>query len=379
MTSWGMLALMAFAAAAFHALRTNAWRAALVPDPATEVPSQDRVPITLVVPARNAADTLPALLQDLHAQNYPAELLEVLVVDDHSEDNTSGITGSMARTWSSLRVLSMGTAQGKKAAITAGVMAAKGRIVVVTDADARCGPRRIARIADHAAKHPWDLLVLPVLTEGDGLLGKLQQEEQAALLGALVGGVDEGRPVLANGANLAFRREAFLAVGGYTGDVFASGDDVFLLQRMRMAGKDIAVLMDRDALVTVAAARTWSEWAAQRLRWAGKMRGVRDPVGGALAVFGLLLPWGLAALTSAVVLHLRPGQGLLFAWTLLVAAWGLWCIPLVQLTGDVHRFLGTERSHPLRTCWALVAFTLYAPMIALAALFIRPHWKGRPT
>jgi cellulose synthase/poly-beta-1,6-N-acetylglucosamine synthase-like glycosyltransferase len=382
MTGWGAWALLAFVAAAVHALRTNAWREAIARgQTAGDVPKPITAPvsITVVVPARNAGTTLAALLQDLHAQELPAGSLQVLVVDDHSEDATRRIAEGMARSWPRLEIIRLGEMQGKKAAIAAGVEAATGEVVVITDADARCGPRRVASIAAHAAQHRWDLLLMPVLTHGDGFLGRLQQEEQLALLGALVGGVDEGRPMLANGANMAFRREAFRAVGGYAGDAYASGDDIFLVQRMRRSGRPIAVLLDREALVTVEATATWTEWWSQRLRWAGKMRGVRDPAGGALALFGLLLPWGLATLTLAMVLHLRMGQGLLFAWTLLLAAWGLWAVPLVQLGGDVHRFLGTDRFHSLRTFGALLAFTLYAPMIAIVALVARPRWKGRRT
>ena len=54
---------------------------------ANEGPQVERV--SLLVPARNAARTLTALLQDLHAQQWPKEALEVIVVDDGSEDGTA--------------------------------------------------------------------------------------------------------------------------------------------------------------------------------------------------------------------------------------------------------------------------------------------------
>ena len=90
---------------------------------------------------------------------------------------------------------------------------AAGAIVLLTDADVRCGPGRIRKVDQAFRAGGEDLLLLPVRTIGEGVVGMLQQEEQAALLGAALGLWDESRPLLANGANLAFRKAAFEAVG----------------------------------------------------------------------------------------------------------------------------------------------------------------------
>jgi len=377
MTTWVLISLCLFAVSAAMALRTNAWRAAIARLAARGSDAGSMQPITLLVPVRNGVHELAALLQDLHAQDHPHELTEVIVIDDHSEEPVQQLVGAMARQWPQLRYLRLEEGVGKKAAITAGVNAAQHDLVLLTDADARCGVGRVAAVAAAFQARPCDLLLLPVRTVGDGLCGIVQVEEQAALLAALVGTWSEGRPMLANGANLAFRRSAFEAVGGYRGDVRDSGDDVFLLQRMRRAGRVVQVALDPTLWVLVQAAPTCGEALTQRLRWAGKMGAVRDPVASLVALVSLLLPWALTVFTVMAVADQRVGDGLLRTWTLLVAAWAAWCVPLVQVTGDVHRLAGEGRTRPLRSFVALLTFSLYAPIIAVASRVARPRWKGR--
>lgn len=377
MSLWVLIALVLFVAAGAMALRTNAWRSTLAEVAARPLGDGSQVPITVLVPVRNGVDELAALLQDLHAQDHPREFTEVLVVDDHSEEPVQRLVQNMARQWPQLHYLRLEEGEGKKAAIMAGVAAARHEWILLTDADARCGKGRVAAVAAAVVARPCDLLLLPVRTEGEGPCGMLQVEEQAALLAALVGSWGEGRPVLANGANLAFTRAGFETVGGYRGDERSSGDDTFLLQRMRHARRTVEVALDPALWVQVQAAPNCGAAVAQRLRWAGKMGAVRDPLATLLALLSMVLPWVLAVFTLVALKEQRIGEGLLRTWLLLLSAWAAWCIPLVQVTGDAHRLAGETRVRPWLSFLALIAFTVYAPVIAVVSRVVRPQWKGR--
>ncbi len=87
--------------------------------------------LTVVIPARNEADFIQAKLADTVAQDYPAELLEILVVDDASTDKTV----ALAEDFSQVRVLRQAMWLGKAAALNRGVANAQGEIVVFTDAN----------------------------------------------------------------------------------------------------------------------------------------------------------------------------------------------------------------------------------------------------
>lgn len=365
-----------FGAALLQALVLSAWRDRVRKERSKKRERSgdiDRSTVTIIVPARNAESTLIPLLQDLNAQDLPKEQVEVIVVDDHSGDGTARIVEGMMRTWSQLRLL-RNDGGGKKAAITTGVKNAKHGIILLTDADARCDRERVRAIV--GAMQDVDLLILPVRTEGNGsFIGRLQEEEQAGLLGMAAGEALLGRAGLAYGANLAFKREAFDAIGGYSGERYASGDDVFLVQRMKKANKRIAFLLDQRALVSVQAEPTGKGFFQQRVRWAGKMRGVRGsmPWVGLLA---LLLPWLLlwASLRfdPATILEENGLETLL----LLFAAWLLWIVPVVALVAEVRSFL-EQRSWPIVSLLCFLLFTLYSPLIVLISLVYRPKWKGR--
>lgn len=369
-------ALALFGVALLQAVVLNAWRDRVrmerqrkhVP---LHAPPAD--PITVIIPARNAEQTLIPLLQDLNGQDLPKQQVEVIVVDDHSEDGTADIVEGMARSWPQLRLL-RNTGHGKKAAITLGVEHATYPTILLTDADVRCGRERLRVVL--GAMPGNELLVLPVRTDGDGsFLGRLQEEEQAGLLGMAVGEGSLGRPGLAYGANLAFTRSAFEAVGGYVGDRYASGDDVFLVQRMVKANKQVSFLMDTRALVTTQAERSWRAFFDQRVRWAGKMRGVRGamPWIGAVA---LLLPWVLLLACARFGLVGMVGENGVETSLLLVAAWLLWIVPVVALVLEVRRSIG-QRPWALVSGFCFLLFSCYAPVLSVVALVYRPDWRGR--
>ncbi len=382
-----ILSIVSFAAGLLFALVVGGWResilAAWTKDPAVPDAANEEQ-VSLIVPARNAADTLSPLLQDLYALQWPKQLIEVIVVDDGSTDRTAEIVREFQKRWPGL-VLLRGVGEGKKAAISQGVEKARGEWILITDADARCGPMRVRRIMQRVRGSEVDMLLMPVAILGDGgVIQRLQGDEQAALLGVAAGTALQGRPMLANGANMAFRRSTFQALGGYKGDTWASGDDMFLLKRMRKARRTVDYLLHPDVLVTVQAEKTFRDFWDQRLRWSGKMRAVGGSEGW-LALVGLLFPWFLLYVSLSFTLMEMMFQRPMAIMLLLSSAWLLWLLPILALVRTVRRFLqasGTgpqQRGAGFTTFLSLIAFSFYAPVIAVVSLFVRPKWKGRKT
>ena len=111
-----------------------------------------RVPkISIVLPVRDAADTLPAALDSIRAQTL-AEW-ELVIVDDGSTDETIRILSTMARTDDRIRVLSLGRV-GIVAALRAGCEAARGEFIARMDADDLMLPERLHRQAEFLQRHP---------------------------------------------------------------------------------------------------------------------------------------------------------------------------------------------------------------------------------
>ncbi|HRH70990.1 MAG TPA: glycosyltransferase, partial [Flavobacteriales bacterium] len=187
MSSFLLITLALFAMTLMLATVVISWRDAITERKvAPTIPDEDAPIISVIVPARDEEENITAVLQDLFAQDYPRDRMQVVVVDDGGSDGTADRVRGMMPLWPQLQLLES-AGPGKKAAITTGVGAARGDLVVLTDADVRFGPLRVRSIVAHWLKERSDLIVLPVWTEGSGVLGGIQQSEQAALLGMAIG------------------------------------------------------------------------------------------------------------------------------------------------------------------------------------------------
>ena len=107
-----------------------------------------------------------------------------------------------------------------------------------------------------------------------GVLNQFQILDFLALQGITAASVGAGKHSMSNGANLAFEKAAFIAVGGYQGvDHIASGDDMFLMHKMKKTlAKPIGYLFHSDAIVLTDAMPTWKQFIMQRIRWSSKAR-----------------------------------------------------------------------------------------------------------
>ena len=120
-------------------------------------------PISVIIPARNEEGNISHLLGSLKGQ-HPAPL-EVLVVDDGSEDSTArAARDAGAKVLTSVPLTSGWT--GKTWACHQGAVAAEGRLLVFMDADTRLAPGGLRRIVDTFLRTPGALSIAPFhLTE----------------------------------------------------------------------------------------------------------------------------------------------------------------------------------------------------------------------
>ena len=117
-----------------------------------------------------------------------------------------------------------------------------------------------------------DLLILPLRmqTTQDSLLQRLQVIEYAALQALTIRMAQRGRAILCSGANLIVRRDVWLSAEPHLYPELPSGDDMFLLEYCKRAGKLIAANDAPELTATITAQPTLSALLRQRARWAGK-------------------------------------------------------------------------------------------------------------
>ena len=109
--------------------------------------------LTLVLPCFNEAERLPATLTAFLAALSPT-LVEVLVVDDGSSDETFALASAVAATDARVRVIRSRPNRGKGFAVRTGVLAAQGEVIVFTDADGSYGPDDLERVVAALADAP---------------------------------------------------------------------------------------------------------------------------------------------------------------------------------------------------------------------------------
>ena len=240
------------------------------------------VHITVIVAARNEETEISACLDAILSQEYPVEMFEVIVVDDHSTDSTGSLIKNYVDTNINIRSIALSEHTGllgKKLAIDIGVKAAKGELIVTTDADCVMGKKWLGSIAAFYRQTNAKMIVAPVaFHKEETVFEKMQSLEFMALMVCGASSLYYNRAIMCNGANLAYTREAYIEVDGLgEPDQKASGDDVLLMYKIsRNYPGEIRFMKSEEAFVYTKAKGSLTEFAHQRKRWASKGLGAMN-------------------------------------------------------------------------------------------------------
>ena len=231
--------------------------------------------VSILIAARNEEDKIGKTIDDILAQDYDKNLVEIIVVDDHSTDLTSKIILSYAKDGVKLIILNEANALNsyKKKAIQTAIGEATGKLIITTDADCRMGTEWLKTVVNYYETYNYKMISSPVAYfEEKSFFENAQTLEFSYLIGLGASTIGNKNPSTCNGANLAYEREAFFEVGGFNGiDDLASGDDELLLHKMAAIYEDkIGFLKNTAAVVYTHAKPTLGEFIQQRKRWASK-------------------------------------------------------------------------------------------------------------
>lgn len=231
--------------------------------------------VSILVAARNEAACIAKTIDDLIAQRYDKNLTEIIIIDDHSTDRTADIVASYANRGVKLIKLNEDQALNsyKKKAIQTAIGAAKGDLIVTTDADCRVGPNWLSTVVSFYEKHDYKMISSPVVYfEEKNFFERVQTLEFLYLIGLGASTIGNKNPSTCNGANLCYERNAFYEVGGFKGiDDLASGDDELLLHKIAAHyDNKVGFLKNSEAIVYTQAKPNLKEFIQQRKRWASK-------------------------------------------------------------------------------------------------------------
>lgn len=232
--------------------------------------------VSVVIAARNEEENITPLFNSILRQSYPRDRFEVILVDDHSTDNTRSLVLAYAQQYNFIKLISLQEAIGKispkKLAIAGGIAASQGEIILTTDADCILPEKWIEVMVAHFTKGVGAVMSWVETIEDGSLLSKVVSLDSFALVAVGAGAAGLGFPFLANGANFGYRKKVFGQVNGFSGiDQFASGDDdLFLLKMLRHRQWQVAFVLSPQARVRTQAPNSLRLFLSQRVRWASK-------------------------------------------------------------------------------------------------------------
>ncbi len=329
--------------------------------------------VSVVIAARNEVLHIGKCLDSLLQQTLPASQVEIIVVDDASEDDTATVVKGYAHRGVRLIQLDGRTdGAGKKAALQQGIAAASHGIIVATDADCSFHPEWLNAMLLFRETHQAVFVAGPVrYTREQGFLDRFQSLDFIALQGITVAAVSARLFNMCNGANLLYTKEAFQKVNGFAGiDHIATGDDMLLMEKIDAAypGK-VKYCFSREAIVETLPAAGWKAFIQQRIRWASKSTAYKSvKIKWVLLLVYLvnLCLFGMMLLAPLGFNHLKTALLMILIKTIVE-------YPLMI---RMARFLGKAYILP----WFMVAqpfHIIYTVLSASLSFFRRYEWKGR--
>jgi glycosyltransferase involved in cell wall biosynthesis len=251
---------------------------------------------TIVIPFRNEAKNLPKLLESISNLNYPHKMIEIILVDDFSTDNSERICIQWRMKYEHLDTTLLENLHlsysPKKDAIGRAMPIAKHDWIVTTDADCIVNKNWLLTLDNYIQTNNPEMIVGAVMYRAkNNWFHHFQQLDLMSLQGVTIGSFGIGKPFMCNGANFAYTKKIFSEIGGFGGiSDKASGDDVFLLQKAVNTNKEkVHYLKNNDVIVKTKPENDLYKLFMQRVRWAGKSTSYKSSYAKFLAVIVLLM------------------------------------------------------------------------------------------
>ena len=331
---------------------------------------------SIIIPFRNEAEHLPDLLRSLTKITYPESLFEVIFIDDYSDDNSAMLVNEYRNKNENynihlLKNNSVSNAP-KKDAIETAMKVASYDWIITTDADCILPKLWLSLFDILIQESNPGFIIAPVsYSITNGFLANFQLLDFYSLQAATLGGYGHNHPFLCNGANLAYKKELFNAVSGFSDNRhITSGDDIFLMEKVRRTyPKTIAYLKNKDAAVCTSPENTWMDLFQQRSRWAAKTASNPNLFNKGI---GLIVFLTNAAFIIAIILTIFGKISIHF---MLIGTFLKWLIDGVFLK-QILQFFNQKISVAYYLCSSLI-YPFFVCIVVVRNILFKFKWKNR--
>jgi chlorobactene glucosyltransferase len=350
-------------------------------DEPSEIPPEPPL-VSVIVPARNEAHNIGRCVRSILGSLWPA--LEIIVVDDRSEDATGALAREITAADSRVRVLD-GTAVpdgwfGKQWACEQGARAARGSTLIFTDADTEHAPTLIPRSMHAMRARALAFLTVAGFQKLGSFWERVVMPQVFYMIATRYGGAGavnrarRSRDKIANGQYLCFTRACYDAIGGHASVRGKAAEDLALAQLVHARGMRGELALGPDDLST----RMYTSLAEVVNGWTKNM---------VTAGADTLPPGIIPRLMLPILLMMVPVMHLAPVLTLLAAAfvhvprgavlWGVTCSVLL-LVWWAFIYVRAFRQSPLYALTLPLGAVVVLVIIARATSRGRGvEWKGR--
>jgi cellulose synthase/poly-beta-1,6-N-acetylglucosamine synthase-like glycosyltransferase len=236
--------------------------------------------VSILIAARNEERYISSCLESMACLEYPASLLEIMILNDHSTDATPAIALAYAAQKNNFKVLDIPTSRdglkGKMHALAQGIEKSSGELILVTDADCRVPPSWASDFVRYLTADTGlagSMTLLRSAFDRPTLFSSLQNLDWIFLQGVAGGTTAVGLPVTVLGNNFGFRRQVYEDAGGFQSIGFSLVEDLELMKAIHKKGWRIAYPLSPSTAIESEPVLSWREFYRQRLRWVKGGRG----------------------------------------------------------------------------------------------------------
>lgn len=227
--------------------------------------------VSVLIPAYNEEIVIEKTIQSMTKLNYPKDKIEIIIINDHSSDQTGDIADCYAAKYDYIKVVHNRppfSGKGKSGALNMGLKEATGEVIVVYDADNQPEPNAVQNLAITLMKDKSIAAVVGkfrVINAQKNLLTRFINIETITFQWlAQAGRWFWFRLTTIPGTNFAIRKSVLDELGGW--DERALSEDTELSIRVYNAGYEIR--FNPAAITWEQEPETWKVWWKQRTRWA---------------------------------------------------------------------------------------------------------------
>lgn len=328
---------------------------------------------SVIIAARNEEASIGTICNDLLQQIYPKERTEFLIIDDHSDDNTTETINTFVKQDQRfILIQAPEEIQGKKQALRYALSKAQGDLLLFTDADCSISAKWIKTYAAHAKDSQASFFFGAIVPrQPNSFSESFFRLDFIGILAVQSGLARQNHAFSCNGANMCITRK-FYTEQYNTNELYASGDDVFLLQQAKKTKNNVKYIPDYSARVRTGLPSSWREFLNQRSRWSSKVGGYKDKDTIAVTIIVYAICFAMSALfVTAVVTGNEYFLNLWFKLFLIKTACD---VILFDITA---KYFETRYKSYVLTPFFEFIYPFYIVIIPIFAMLVPTKWKAR--